>query len=141
MKVAESSLKKDIRKIITLEQGPVYIFDQFVITEFNQGITVDEDCFLNLLQILENASVEKEHFGFISNRVNSYAVDAFAYKKVTQYAIRTYTSAFVIYTKRMEIAVSFEEYVYSQKLSIFSEMETAIKWLYSEFSKPKEILN
>ena len=138
MKVSESPLKQYIKNIIPLDQGPVYIFDKFIITEFNKGTTVDEDCFLNLFLILDSCSVEKKPFGFISNRVNSYAVDARAYEKVAKYAKRFYTSAFVVYSKRMSIATSFEEYIYNTKLSVFSELNEAVQWMYSKFSEENQ---
>jgi len=106
MKVLDSSLKNDILKIIDLEQGPVYIFSQFIITEFNEGITVDEDCFLRLYQIVDNLGSEKEYFGFISNRINSYAIDTQAYKRALPYTNRFYTTAFVTYTNRMHMTTS-----------------------------------
>jgi len=137
MKVLDSSLKNDILKIIDLEQGPVYIFSQFIITEFNEGITVDEDCFLRLYQIVDNLGSEKEYFGFISNRINSYAIDTQAYKRALPYTNRFYTTAFVTYTNRMHMTTSFEQCIYETKFPTFSNLESAIKWMKLEFSKPR----
>lgn len=138
MKVLDSSLKNHILKIINLEQGPVYIFDQFIITEFNEGITVDEDCFLRLYQIVDNLGSEKEYFGFISNRTNSYAIDAQAFKKALPYTNRFYTSAFVTYTKRMYMTTSFEQCIYDTEFPTFSNLESAVEWMKLKFSKPRD---
>ncbi len=127
MKVLDSSLKKDILKVIHLEQGPVYIFDQFIISEFNEGITVYEECYLRLYEMVDTCGSNKKYFGFVPNRINSYAVDVQGYKGVLKYVKRYYPTAFVMYTKRMKMAAYFEKYIYGTQFPTFSDLESAVE--------------
>lgn len=61
------------KKHIT-KYGVFYFFDKYVITEYNEGITVNFDKWRDLFFLINKYYGDTTNFGIISNRINSYSV-------------------------------------------------------------------
>ncbi len=131
MKVLESKFKSSVLETIILPQGKVFIFSNFIITEFDESITVDLECFLALLEILEAQDNDKTQFGFISNRLNSYTLEAEDFLSIATMSSKKYKSAVVVHNERIARTTSFEQHIFKCNTSIFCDLEKAVSWINS----------
>lgn len=60
--------------LLNVKLGSVYLFDNYIVTEFNEGVDVNFDNFQEVTDIIKNHFGHRP-FGFIANRSNSYSID------------------------------------------------------------------
>ena len=74
MKINSSYLENKKFKLLIVKLGRLYLFDNYIITEFNEGINITFENFSEVSEIIKS-HYKNEPFGFISNRINSYSMD------------------------------------------------------------------
>jgi len=111
-----------------LKLGTVYFYNNYVITEFNEGVHIDFENFMELT-LLINSTFKDIPFGFISNRANSYSIDvrdAELYKKTFPNA-KAY--AIVAYSNLTERIIEIENHFFKFNKKVFKDMVSAINWV------------
>ena len=112
-----------------LKAGPIYVFEEFLVTEFEEGAIVDFECFLDLYNLLDIYSPNNKAFGFLSNRVNSYSVRAGDFLKAQSLSIKKYPTAVVTYNESGRKMFAFEKQIYKCQSEVFGDLDPAMSWL------------
>ncbi len=111
--------------------GNVHLFKNYIITEFDEGADITFENFTDLSKILK-IHFRDEPFGFIANRVNSYALDineAELYHK-TFPNLKAY--AVVAYKPLTHHIFEIENLFFKFNRKAFDNLENAIDWVNSE---------
>lgn len=116
---------------IALDFGKVTIIDNILIAELNEGILFDVDSNRTLLN-LGNKIFKGMPYGYISNRVNSYAVNPMIYLD-SSCTKNLKAIAVVSSNKVCQQNILLEKQFYNEENSfeVFDTMEAAIKWIKS----------
>lgn len=118
-----------MKKQIELDFGKVQIYDNFLVAELNEGILLDVENNRTLLAI-GYSEFRGNPYGYISNRVYSYAVDPLVYRESAEFpslkAIAV-VSPSLIGRKSAEVERNF----YKEKgtFAIFESFEEAYSWI------------
>ncbi|WP_229724363.1 hypothetical protein [Winogradskyella forsetii] len=113
-------------KHYNLKDADVYIFDNYIINQIREGVTIEAPHDKELNQIVQ------EHFSgqeivYISNRVKSYTVDPLIYPKVEQIP-NIVAIAIVPKTDIMRQNAAYEKNFYDKTFEIFDTLNEAIVW-------------
>lgn len=126
--IDSSNLNGDDYTLLKTNLGSVFLFQNYIIVQFNEGVDINFDNFAQVSNIIKT-NFENRPFGFIANRVNSYSInltDARLLNKnfpnLIAYAVVTYNS---ISEKVFEIENQFFEY----NRNTFKDLESAVEWV------------
>lgn len=114
---------------IELDFGTISIFDRILICECKEGILLDLQ---NNRKILEIGAhhFNNQDFGYISHRVNSYAVDPMVYRDAAEYehlkAIAVVSSS---EAARQSAVLEQNFYINKNSFQIFSSLSEAKDWI------------
>ena len=109
--------------------GKVTIYDNYLISIMNEGITVTPNLNTVLVNIADTYYKNK-NFVYITHRINSYAVNPHVYFKTSQ--IPNLMGFAVVSGKRIVIDNTDLESVFlSKPFKSFTKMEDAIDWANS----------
>jgi len=128
MTIVDSSIKSLVKKVHMLKAGPVYIFDNFIATEFYEGATVDYDCIIALYGLLDAYSTPQKPFSIISNRINSYAINTSDFMKAYALSDKKYPSAVVTTTEKGLKMSKFLKKLLNCNSQTFSNLDSATHW-------------
>ena len=119
---------------IELDFGTISVFDKILICECKEGILLDVDSNRKILQIGDK-TFNGQAFGYISNRINSYAVDPMVYRDSADHpqlkAIAVVTSSEMA---RQSAVLEQKFYTNKNSFQIFSSLMEAKDWV-------REIIN
>lgn len=108
--------------------GSVYLFDNYVITNFKEGVDINFDNFYEVGQALKQHFKEKP-FGYIANRSNSYSIDLNdahlfneAFPNLKAYAV-------IVYNTLTERVFEIENHFFEFNRNVFKDIEKAIEWV------------
>ncbi len=76
MLVAESKLKHELQDVYILSTGMFYFFDDFIISEMNEGVHFNWEAAQDIIELALNHYGSDSKISYISNRVNSYSIEA-----------------------------------------------------------------
>ncbi len=119
-----------ISKEIELDFGKVTIQDNILIAQLNEGILFNVESNQKLL-ILGEEIFQGKPYGYISHRVNSYAVDPFVYfesakaKNLKAIAVVSENEM----TRRNAEEVEKKFYKGTNAFKVFDKLEDAAKWI------------
>lgn len=111
--------------------GNVYLYDNYVITEFDEGTDITFKSFSDVADILK-IHFKNKPFGFIADRVNSYALDindAHLYHKTFPH-LKAY--AVVAYKPMTHHIFEIENRFFKFNRKAFNTLEKAIDWVNNE---------
>ena len=112
-----------------LDFGVVRIFDNILVSELKEGILFDVNCNRKLLTIATE-EFKGNPFGYISNRIHSYAVDPLVYRES---GVLSSLKAIAVVTnndlglKSAELERSF--YSDKNRFEIFTSYKDALTWM------------
>ncbi len=117
-------------KEIELRFGSVYIHDNILIAKLNEGILFDVESNQKLLD-LGSEIFQGKNYGYISHRVNSYAVDPMVY---LESANTTNLKAIAVVsenemTRRNAEVVEKKFYKDNNCFEVFQTLEEAFAWI------------
>lgn len=135
MYLLETVSEKEIKNVHSLKAGPVYVFDNFLVSEFNEGALIDYNCFIELYTLLDIYSSNNKNYGYISHRKNTYAVKAADFLKVQKVVAKKYPVAVVTYNKEAVKMFEFEKQLYKCDASLFNSLDKAMTWFSQSFTK------
>ncbi|QXP78943.1 MULTISPECIES: hypothetical protein [Winogradskyella] len=123
-------------KTYTLKVGKLFLYEDFIITEFNEGVELNFESFNEVAEIIL-LTYRDRPFGFIANKTNPYSIklkDAFtcnkAYKNLKAYAIITYSEV-------TEDIIEIEDQFFNFNRKVFYDFENAINWIEKTIEKEK----
>lgn len=112
MYLENSTIYKEVKNIHKLDQGTIYVFEDFLVSEFKADAIIDFDCFVQLYHYLNSYSEYKDSFGYISNRVHKYTVKVADFMKARPLAQKVYPTAVITYDEESTKTFLFEKSIY-----------------------------
>lgn len=128
---------------IELDCGVLRVHDRILINEMDEGALLDVETNRKILEI-GSEIFENEIFGYISHRINSYAVNPMVYRDSAEHPLLKAIAVVSESEMRRENA-RIEQQFYTNKNSfqIFSSLEEAMTWMnevLSSYSKEKSLI-
>lgn len=118
-----------------LDIGVVQVFDDYMVTNFDEGATVTLERAYQIIGISEIHFRDRD-FGFISLRKNSYAIDPTIYNYVRGL---DNLKAFAIVSKKEIDMHNFkiEKLFYKKSMEFFIEFDNALAWVKKRLKSSK----
>ena len=115
-----------MKESLTFDFCNMTIYDNYIITVINEGITLLEKHNSILIKVAESYFVDKP-FIYITNRINSYSVDPKIYFNTAQIPN---LKGFAVVTNNYQAKVNakIEKMFFNKPFEIFIELEDAITW-------------
>lgn len=128
---------------IELDCGVLRVHNRILINEMDEGALLDVETNRKILEI-GSEIFENEIFGYISHRINSYAVNPMVYRDSAEHPLLKAIAVVSESEMRRENA-RIEQQFYTNKNSfqIFSSLEEAMTWMnevLSSYSKEKSLI-
>lgn len=130
-------------KKVELDCGVIWVHDRILVNEMNEGALLDVDTNRKILAI-GYEHFGGEFFGYISNRINSYAVNPMVYRESAEHP-QLRAIAVVSENQMARETARLEQQFYANKNSfaIFSSLEEAKSWMNEQiniYSKTKSFI-
>ncbi|KQC29402.1 hypothetical protein [Flagellimonas eckloniae] len=134
MKIASTKKAIVVREYL-LDIGSVQVFDNYMISTFDEGATVTLERAYQIIGISEIHFRDKD-FGYISLRKHSYAVDPTIYNYLRGLEN---LKAFAIVSKKEIDMHNFkiEKLFYKKNMEFFIEYDNALAWVKKRLKKNK----
>ncbi|TVZ51609.1 hypothetical protein [Dokdonia sp. Hel_I_53] len=128
MYVSDSNIKHTLEDVYILDIGTFYFFEKFVISEFNEGVTVNWESVQEILTIAESHYGVDSKLFYISNRINSYSLYPQDWLKF--FKVRNYIHALAIVTYRPieKTNILLEKLFFKNNIKKFNSLTLAIDW-------------
>ena len=128
-----STKKKVIVREYELEIGKVQVYENYMVSIFDEGATLTLERAYQIIGISEIHFRNKD-FGFISLRKNSYAIDPTIYNYLKELE---YLKAFAIVSVKEIDMHNFkiEKLFYKKPMKFFIEFDNALKWVKSRLKR------
>lgn len=130
MKVEDSKYIHLEHEEIKLPFGNFYFFEDFVVSELNEGVHFD---WLKV-KILSNLMIS--HYGkkkrklvYISNRVNSYSIEPQSWLKFDKKYNLFIASGIIAYDNRGGLSVVLERLFSKESIKRFRSLKEAVDWV------------
>ena len=108
--------------------GRLYLFDNYVVAEFKEGVDINFDNFSDVTEIIKK-QFNDQPFGFISNRLNSYSIDLTDATKFNTYFPNLKAYAIVAYTAMTRRVFEVENHFFNFNREAFKNLELAAEWV------------
>lgn len=116
-----------IVKEYILESGLVKVYNDYVISIFNEGTTITLERLLQLLRIME-IHYQDKNFGYISIRKNSYAIDPMIYSYLRE--LDSLKAFAIVSVKEIDMYnFNIEKLFYKKPMKFFIDQENALTWV------------
>ncbi len=123
--------KYHTRHNVTL--GSLYLFDNYIIVEFKEGVDINFENFSDVTEIIKKKFNERP-FGFIANRLNSYSIDLSDASKFNAYFPNLKAYAIVAYTVMTRRVFEVENHFFTFNREAFTNLEQADEWVEKTLS-------
>ena len=129
MKLEDSPLIKDCFIKVSEPFGDFYIFEKFVVSEIAEGVHFDWDKAKVLVKhTYEFFGARSNRINYISNRINSYSVNAQDWLKFYESSNSVSRVAIVAYEEKALLSVKLEKIFTKSSYQTFNTLETAVQW-------------
>ncbi len=122
------NLKRKDHTLINVELGRLYLFDNYVVAEFKEGVDINFDNFNDVTEIIKKQFNDKP-FGFISNRLNSYSINLIDATKFNAYFPNLKAYAIVAYNSITQRVFELENHFFTFNREAFKNLEHAAEWV------------
>ncbi|NER08926.1 hypothetical protein SAMN06265375_1011596 [Muriicola jejuensis] len=110
-----------------LDIGTVQVFDNYMVSIFNEGCTVTLERAYQLIGITE-IHFRNKPFGYISYRKNSYAIDPNIYSFVRE--LENLKAFAIVSVKEMDMHnFTIEKMFYKKPMKFFIDYNNALAWV------------
>jgi len=109
-----------------LDYSEAFIFDEFLVNQIREGITITREHNQKLKEVVDTHFKGKAVV-YISNRINSYAVDPFTYIETSKIH-NLLAIAIVSDNISFRESAAFESKFYKKPFKIFETLSEAIEW-------------
>ncbi|AWH72782.1 hypothetical protein DCS32_00950 [Dokdonia sp. Dokd-P16] len=134
MSISELKSLEEIETIYHLDIGSVTMFKNYLVTEFKEGVLLDAKNYQYLASLIKDHFEHLDTFGYISNRLNAYAVVPTALMNTEPFNIPKAKVAIVSYNETSKRSSIFESKFYPFKPTIFDSLPEALDWVTSDNS-------
>lgn len=110
--------------------------DNIIIAEINEGVVLNQDMSDDIIYF-SSVVFKNNPFVYITNRINSYAVDPIIYKDVSQ--LETLKGFAVVSTTLSARNAEIERLFLNKPFEIFSDLEEAKLWAIQILNKTIEL--
>ncbi|WP_396637359.1 STAS/SEC14 domain-containing protein [Maribacter sp. R77961] len=122
-----SAKKKVIVREYQLEIGKVQVFDNYMVSIFDEGATLTLERAYQIIGISE-IHFRNKSFGFISLRKNSYAIDPTIYNYLKE--LENLKAFAIVSVKEIDMHnFKIEKLFYKKPMKFFIEYDNALKWV------------
>jgi len=135
MTIKDSALASKANYVYNLKSGDLYFYDDYLISEVHEGITVIYKDSLEVLNLVHKHYGFKKPYGLISHRLNSYSVNLYDLIPIAHEFGLLVANAVVAYTEIALKNFELEKRVLKLKGESFRNMDEAIKWTKAEIEK------
>ncbi|MFS4417420.1 STAS/SEC14 domain-containing protein [Maribacter sp. 2307ULW6-5] len=119
--------KKIIVREYQLEMGTIQVYDDYMVSVFDEGVTLTLEKAYQIIGISEIHFREK-NFGFISLRKNSYAIDPTIYSYLKE--LDNLKAFAIVSVKEIDMHnFKIEKMFYKKPMKFFIEYNNALKWV------------
>jgi len=124
-------IEKKLKKKITLDKiGSFYFYDNFIVSEINEGVIIDLDIILQFtFKHTKKYFPPNVPFVFISNRINSYSLNPTIHYETAKVLKNTKGYAVVAYDDINKKVAKLEMAFLKIPTKIFNSLDDAIKWV------------
>ncbi len=110
-----------------MDVGKIQVFDNYLVSIFDQGATLTLERAYQIIGISEIHFRDK-NFGFISHRINSYAIDPTVYTYFRQ--LENLKAFAVVSNKEVDMHnFHIEKLFYKNPMKYFIDYQKALKWV------------
>jgi len=120
---------------ITYEFGSVLVYDHYVIATMNEGISVKPE-YNQILKDIANKHFQNKYFGYITHRINSYAVNPRIYFETSKIE-NLVGFAVVISSAQSATSVELEKTFLAKPFQAFNNLDDAKDWILDLISQHK----
>lgn len=135
MTIKDSALASEANYIYNLKSGDLYFYDDYIISEVHEGVTIMHKDSLEILNLVHKHYGFKKPYGLISHRLNSYSVNLSELLPIAHEFGLLVANAVVAYTEISLKNFEIEKRVLMLKGESFRNMDEAIKWTKDEIEK------
>lgn len=122
-----SAKKKVIVREYELEIGTIQVYDNYMVSIFDEGATLTLERAYQIIGISEIHFRDK-NFGFISLRKNSYAIDPTIYNYLKE--LENLKAFAIVSVKEIDMHnFKIEKLFYKKAMKFFIEYDNALKWV------------
>ncbi|GEQ86365.1 hypothetical protein ULMS_18730 [Patiriisocius marinistellae] len=141
MKIAESKYFSNVKKIITINEGDFYVFDDYVVGEIKQGVVFNWDCAEEVIEEVYNYFGNKNiKVSYVSNRIHSYSLYPQDWLKFFN-GSNTLNCISVVTNERIGLSnLILEKLFIKTKVQKFTSLDNAIAWAKQQTIKEKNKL-
>ena len=134
--IADSRFYPEVIKEFNYEFGKVFVFDQFVVSEINQGIDFEYNQAQSIIADVIGFFGETKglSINYVSNRIHSYSVMASDWIRFFKdgYLLNSYI---VVSDKKRFCNLAIEKLFFKHSIKQFSELEAAINFVKKDMIK------
>ena len=122
-----STKKKIIVREYELEIGTVQVYENYMVSMFDEGATLTLERAYQIIGISE-IHFRDRYFGFISLRKNSYAIDPTIYNYLKE--LENLKAFAIVSVKEIDMHnFKIEKLFYKKPMKFFIEFDNALKWV------------
>lgn len=121
------------KQIIT-NYGKLYIRNQYIVNEINEGILFNNNDCMNLINVCQN-TFGNVPFGYISNRINNCFVIPTIYMNSSEVE-NLKAIAIVSANPRARHTAAFEKKFFNKPFAVFSTLREAEYWMKNILNEP-----
>ncbi|QHI35982.1 hypothetical protein IMCC3317_13330 [Kordia antarctica] len=128
MEIANENTNSYLKRYI-LQIGEIEIYDDYMLAQLNEGITIDVDT-VREIQSIGGKHFPTEPFAYITVRKNSYAVDPTIYLKV--FEVENLKAIAIVSEKFIDVHnIKIEQHFFNKPMNIFKTLPEAVTWVKS----------
>ncbi|WP_179335998.1 STAS/SEC14 domain-containing protein [Winogradskyella costae] len=120
-----------------LKLGTVYVYANFLVSEFDEGADITFKNFDELAFIIKTHFLDKP-FGFIANRKNSYSINLNDAKVFNETFKNLKAYAIIVYSDLTERIIEIESHFFKFNRKVFKDFDNAIVWIEDCLSKQEK---
>ncbi|WP_027075438.1 hypothetical protein [Maribacter antarcticus] len=129
----ESTKKKVIVREYQLEIGKVQVYENYMVSIFDEGATLTLERAYQIIGISE-IHFKNKNFGFISLRKNSYAVDPTIYNYLKE--LDNLKAFAIVSVKEIDMHnFKIEKLFYKKPMKFFIEYDNALRWIKTRLKR------
>ncbi len=128
MKVEDSKYIYLEHEEIKLPFGYFYFFENFVVSELNEGVHFNWQRVKILSDLVLSHYGKKDDLVYISNRVNSYSIEPQSWLKFDKKYHFFQASGIIAYDQRGGLSVVLERLFSKERIKRFRSLKEAVDW-------------
>lgn len=127
MFVSESTIPYKLEEVIIFDYGRFYFFENFIISEINEGVLFDWDLATELIELATSYYGENPKIGYVSNRIHSYSLKPQDWLKF--FSARHTLTSFAIVDPKSQSSTLLEKMFFKSLIQKFDNLNDATSWV------------